>query len=51
MEPYIYEFDEGILNGEEGTIIGTNVVVYEKKLNVKDLYKSMRGNNVDLEIK
>lgn len=51
VAPYIYEFDEGILNGEEGTIIGTNVVVYEKKLNVKDLYKSMRGNNVDLEIK
>lgn len=48
VAPYVYEYNE---DGSERTVLGTDVVVYEKKLNVKELYKSMRGNIVDLEIK
>ena len=50
VAPYIYEFDERILEGEKGTMLSTNVVVYEKELNVKELYKNMRGHIVELKI-
>lgn len=39
VAPYVYEFSkEDLDEGEGGTIIDTNVVLYEKKINVKNLY-------------
>lgn len=50
VAPYVYEYGKEILDGVQGTMIGTNVVVYEKELNLKDLYKNMRGDTIDLEL-
>lgn len=50
VAPYVYEYTNEILEGAQGNMVGTNVIVYEKQLNVKELYKSMRGNTIELEV-
>lgn len=50
VAPYVYEFNlEGLDERGEGTMIDKNVTLYEKKINVKDLY-SGEGEKAKIEI-
>ena len=50
VAPYVYEFNlEGLDERGEGTMIDKNVILYEKKINVKDLY-SGEGEKAKIEI-